>query len=83
MLKLESPERFLNYFEVVDSISMTKVILFAGLNSVDTMNEISALSYRDSSVLSTDLVKFLSLNTSVEAVYELETQSVQLTGSTK
>ena len=37
------------------------------------MNDIQTADYRDSPIVSTELVKFLSLNTSVEAVDRLET----------
>ena len=39
------------------------------------MTEIAALDYRGSPVLSTELVKFLSLNTAIDAVDRLEAQS--------
>ena len=47
------------------------------------MSEIQALDYRDSPVVSTELVKFLSLNTSVEAVDRLEEQSESLVENVK
>ena len=47
------------------------------------MAEIAALDYRDSPVVSTELVKFLSLNTSVEAVDKLEKQSEEMATSIK
>ena len=47
------------------------------------MSEIAALDYRDSPIVSTELVKFLSLNTSVEAVEKLERQSETFTSSVK
>ena len=52
---------------------MAKVIFHSVLKSLDVMSEIAAVDYRDSPVVSTELVKFLSLNTSVEAVDKLET----------
>ena len=39
------------------------------------MNEIAGLDYRDSPVVSMELVKFLSLNTAIESVDRLEAQS--------
>ena len=39
------------------------------------MTEISALDYCDSPVVSTELVKFLSLDTAIDAVDRLEVQS--------
>ena len=71
-------EGSLNSFEAGDSSSMAKVIFYSVLKSLDTMNEIAALDYRDSPIVSTELVKFLSLNTSVEAVDRLESQSSTL-----
>ena len=47
------------------------------------MSEISSLDYRDSPIVSTELVKFLLLNTSVESVEKLERQSESFTSSFK
>ena len=47
------------------------------------MSEISALDYRDSPIVSTELVKFLSLNTAVEAVDKLETKTTDLAANIK
>ena len=66
-------EGALNSFEAGNSISMAKVIFHSVLKSLDVMSEIAAVDYRDSPVVSTKLVKFLSLNTSVEAVDKLKT----------
>ena len=71
-------EGSLNSFEAGDGISMSKVIFFSVLQSLDVMSEISALDYRDSPIVSTELVKFLSLNTAVEAVDKLETKTSDL-----
>ena len=57
---------------------MSKVIFLSVLQSLDVMSEISALDYRDSPIVSTELVKFLSLNTAVEAVDKLETKTSDL-----
>ena len=76
-------EGSLNLFEDGDIISMANVIFYVVLKSLDTMSEISALDYRDSPVVSIELVKFLFLNTSVETVDKLETQSIQLTYTVK
>ena len=71
-------EGSLNSFETGDGISMSKVIFLSVLQSLDVMSEISALDYRDSPIVSTELVKFLSLNTAVEAVDKLETKTSDL-----
>ena len=69
ILEVNKPrEGALNSFEAGNGISISKVIFYSVLKLLDTMSEISALDYRDSPVVSTELVKFLSLNTSVEAV---------------
>ena len=52
---------------------MAKVIYYTVLKSLNVMNNIQTADYRDFPVVSTELVKFLSLNTSVEAVDRLET----------
>ena len=57
---------------------MAKFIFYSVLKSLDVMGEIQTVDYRDSPVVSAELVKFLSLNTSVEAVDKLEEQSEKL-----
>ena len=68
-------EGSLNLFEAGNAQSMSKVIFYSVLQSLDIMNEIAGLDYRDSPVVSMELVKFLSLNTAIESVDRLETQS--------
>ena len=65
-------EGALNSFKAGDSVSIAKVIFHSVLKSLDIMAEIAAVDYRNSPVVSTELVKFLSLNTSVETVDKLE-----------
>ena len=60
---------------------MSKVVFYAVQKSLDAMSEIAELDYRDSPVVSTELVKFLSLNTSVEAVDRLESVTGELSDS--
>ena len=79
----KSREGALQSFEAGDSDAIAKVIFYAVLQSLDAMAVISAQDYRDSPVVSTELVKFLSLNTSVEAVDKLQTQSEELSSSVK
>ena len=74
-------EGALNSFEAGNAISMAKVVFFSVLQSLDKMNDIAAMDYRDSPVVSTELVKFLSLNTSVEAVDKLEEKASDLSSS--
>ena len=74
-------EGSLNSFEAGNGISMAKVIFYSVLQALDTMSDIAAVDYRDSPVVSTELVKFLSLNTSVEAVDKLEEQSTELSSN--
>lgn len=59
------------------------VIFLAVLKSLDVISDIAALTYRDSPVVLTELVKFLSLNIAFEAVYKLEKKSVYLTSDVK
>ena len=47
------------------------------------MSDIQAVDYRDSPVVSTELVKFLSLNTAVDSVDRLEVQSEMLVDEVK
>ena len=47
------------------------------------MAKIAALDYRDSPVVSTELVKFLSLNTNVESVDKLVSQSESMSDTVK
>ena len=77
----KSREGALNSVDAGNGISMTKVIVYPVLKSVDTMSEIAHLDCHDSSLFSTELIKFLSLNTSVEAVDKLESQSLILSES--
>ena len=74
----KSREGALNSFEAGDAKSMAKVIFYAVLKSLDVMGDIQAVDYRDSPVVSTELVKFLSLNTAVDSVDRLEETAEQL-----
>ena len=76
-------EGALNSFQAGDAIAMSKVIFYANLQSLDAMGKIAADDYRDSPVVSSELVKFLSLNTNVEAVDKIEAQSAELNGVVK
>ena len=76
-------EGALNSFEAGDIVSMAKVIFHSVLKSLDVMAEIAAVDYRDSPVVSTELVKFLSLNTSVETVDKLEILTGELSVNVK
>ena len=62
---------------------MAKVTFCSVLRLLDVMSEISAVDYRDSPVVSTRISKFLSLNTQVEAVDELETVTGEFSNSFK
>ena len=70
-------EGVLNSFEAGNAMSMSKVIFYSVLQSLDVMTDIAALDYRDSPVVSTELVKFLSLNTAIDSVDKLEEQSAE------
>ena len=76
-------EGALHSFQAGDSDSIAKVIFYSALQSLDSMATIAAADYRDSPVVSTELVKFLSLNTSVEAVDKLQIQAEELSTSYK
>ena len=74
-------EGALHSFEAGDGVSISKVVFFAVLKSLDVMSEIAEVDYRNSPVVLTELVKFLSLNTSVEAVDKLESVAGELSDS--
>lgn len=52
-----------------------RVVFYNTLKSLDVMAEISSMNFTDYPAVSTELVKFLSLNTSVEAVDKLTEKS--------
>ena len=84
ILEISKPrEGSLNSFEAGDGVAMSKVIFYSVLQSLDAMAQISSLDYRDAPVVSTELVKFLSLNTSVEAVDKLTRQSYDFESNIK
>ncbi len=70
-------EGALNSLEAGNSLSISKVISYDVLQSLDAMTTIAAMDYRDSPVVSTELVKFLSLNTAIDSVDKLEEQSAE------
>ena len=78
-----SKQGTLNSVEAGDAKSMAKVIFYSLLKSLDVMSKIQALDYRDSPVVSTELVRFLTLNTSVEAIDRLEEQYESLVENVK
>ena len=68
----------LNSFEAGEGQQINGAIFYAVLRSLDKMIEIVGQNYKDSPVVSTELVKFLSMNTSVEAVDKLTEQGAIL-----
>ena len=68
-------EGALNSFEAGNALSMSKVVFYSVLQSLDVMTDIAAVDYCDSPIVSTELVKFLSLNTAIDAVDKLEEKS--------
>ena len=65
----------LNSFEAGQGQHINGAIFYAVLRSLDKMTQIVAQNYKDAPVVSTELVKFLSMNTSVEAVDKLTEQT--------
>ena len=61
-----------NSFTAGDARQINKTIFYACLRSLDKMAAIVSHNYKDAPVVSTELVKFLSMNTSVEAVDKLD-----------
>ena len=67
-----------------DSINTTfnaRVVFYNTLKSLDVMAEISSVNFADHPAVSTELVKFLSLNTSVETVDILTAKSESMSTS--
>ena len=72
----------LNLFSAGDSQQISAVIFYAVLQSLDKMCEIKNLNFKDHPSVNAELVKFLSLNTSVEAVDKLQLDYVELSKNT-
>ena len=71
----------MNSFEAGDAQQINQVIFYAVLRSLDKMTLVVGQNYKDAPAVSTELVKFLSMNTSVEAVDRLVEQSAELKSS--
>ena len=65
----------MNAFKAGDAQRINEVIFLATLKSLDRMQKVMEDNFKDSPAVSTELVKFLSMNTSVEAVDRLTEQS--------
>ena len=68
----------MNSFKAGAAQSINQIIFYATLRSLDRMALILTKNYRDAPAVSTELVKFLSMNTSVEAVDRLVEQGKEL-----
>ena len=55
-----------------------RVVFYNTLRSLDVMSEISSVNFADHPAVSTELVKFLSLNTAIEAVDQLVSKTSTL-----
>ena len=64
----------MNSFQAGAAQTINQIIFYSTLRSLDKMTLILAKNYRDAPAVSTELVKFLSMNTSVEAVDRLVEQ---------
>ena len=71
----------MNAFEAGDAQQINQVIFYAVLRSLDKMTEVVVQNYKDAPAVSTELVKFLSMNTSVEAVDRLVEQVAEMKSS--
>ena len=67
----------MNAFEAGDAHQINQVIFYAVLRSLDKMAVVVGQNYKDAPAVSTELVKFLSMNTSVEAVDRLVEQATE------
>ena len=65
----------MNSFKAGDAQQVNGVIFYAVLRSLDRMSLILSKNFKDAPAVSTELVKFLSMNTSVEAVDKLTEQT--------
>ena len=65
----------MNSFQAGEAQSINHIIFYATLRSLDRMALILTKHCRDATAVSTELVKFLSMNTSVKAVDRLIEQS--------
>jgi hypothetical protein len=63
-----------NAFQVGDSRQICQQILWAVLKSHDVMLEYKRLNFKNHPSIATELVKFLAINTSFEAIEKLTTQ---------
>jgi phage shock protein A len=63
-----------NAFQVGDSRQICQQILWAVLKSHDVMQEYKRLNFKNHPSIATELVKFLAINTSFEAIEKLTTQ---------
>ena len=66
----------INSFTAGDQRKVSTHVFWAALRSLDKMSEVLSFQFRNHPVVSTELVKFLSLNTSVEAVNKLTAQHI-------
>ncbi len=64
----------MNSFQAGAAQTINQIIFYSTLRSLDKMTLILAKNYRDAPAVSTELVQFLSMNTSVEAVDRLVEQ---------
>ena len=70
-----APQRgVVNFFQAGAAQSINQIIFYSTLRSLDRMALILTKNYWDAPAVSTELVKFLSMNTSVEAVDKLVDQ---------
>jgi hypothetical protein len=63
-----------NAFQVGDSRQICQQILWAVLKSHDVMQEYKRLNFKNHPSIATELVKFLAINTSFDAIEKLTTQ---------
>ena len=65
-------------FQVGDSTQICQQILWSVLRSHDVMTEFKRLNFKNHPSIATELVKFLAINTSFEAIDKLTTKSSYL-----
>ena len=56
----------------------TRVVFYNTLRALDVMSEISSVNFSDHPAVSTELVKFLLLNTAIDAVDQLVHKSANM-----
>ena len=73
--KVALPRNFIhNAFRINNPAEVANAITYASLRSLVLMMEISTLNFKNSPIITSELTKFLDLNTNIESVERVERQ---------